>query len=122
MATVLERRSNHGVITISVRLTGATDSYSQDWPEEFFLLEVDVKPGTGGAQPTDEFDLTLTDDFGPDLLNGQGADLTNATNTLITQAALGNGTLVHGGFTLSGGNIGDANTVDVTLKGVRYVA
>lgn len=45
-----------------------------------FLAAVDFIPGSGGDQPSDEYDVTLSiGDEGIDLLGGAGTDLSNAT-------------------------------------------
>lgn len=38
-------------------------------------------PGAGGTQPTDAYDVTVTDPDGADILVGSGANLSNATAT-----------------------------------------
>jgi hypothetical protein len=47
------------------------------------LVQVKVKPDTGGTQPTDLFDLTLLDADGVDLLGGSGANLSNAAAVIL---------------------------------------
>src|SRR5688500_7469186 len=42
------------------------------------LLRVAFVPGSGGAQPTAAFDVTLIDEWGFDVLNAYGADLRHA--------------------------------------------
>lgn len=41
------------------------------------ILAVGFKPGSGGAQPTDLYDLVLTNELGVDVLGGLGANLSN---------------------------------------------
>ena len=47
------------------------------------LVGVAFVPGSGGSQPTNLYDVTLTDDNGVDILSGQGANLSNATATRV---------------------------------------
>ena len=47
------------------------------------IVRVEVIPGTTTAQPTDAFDMTLTNPAGYDQLYGQGADLSNVNTTVI---------------------------------------
>jgi hypothetical protein len=46
------------------------------------LKSVRFIPGSGGTQPSDLYDVTLTDSDGVDLLFGEGANLSNATATV----------------------------------------
>lgn len=45
------------------------------------LLAVVFKPDSGGTQPTDAYDITVTDTQGIDILSGLGANLSNSTAT-----------------------------------------
>jgi hypothetical protein len=47
------------------------------------ILCVEFKPDGGGTQPTDSYDVTLTDAAGVDVLAGQGANLSNSTATAV---------------------------------------
>lgn len=47
------------------------------------ILKVQFIPGSGGDQPTNAYDVTLTDTAGIDVLAGQGADLSNSTPTSV---------------------------------------
>ena len=91
------------------------------------LLQVEFIPGTGGTQPTDLYDLTLTDDGGLDVLAGLGANLSNSTKTRKTPGvSLTDGTttsvvpmvLCESTITLTVSNAGNAKTGTVRL----YVA
>jgi len=44
-----------------------------------FLLRVTFVPGSGSDQPTNGYDVTLTDAGGIDILSGLGANLSNTT-------------------------------------------
>ena len=48
------------------------------------IKQVKYVPGSGGSQPTDLYDITLTDADGLDLLGGTGANLSNAAAALFT--------------------------------------
>lgn len=41
------------------------------------ILRVQCVPGSGGTQPTDLYDMKLTDIYGFDIVDGQGSDLRN---------------------------------------------
>lgn len=58
------------------------------------LLAVIFKPGAGGVQPTDAYDVTLLDVDGFDVLAGLGANLSNATATRIVPL-IGDGTTTN---------------------------
>jgi hypothetical protein len=47
------------------------------------LLSVRYVPGSGGLQPSDQYDVTLVDSDGVDVLAGGGANLSNAVATLV---------------------------------------
>lgn len=47
------------------------------------ILQVKFVPGSGGTQPTDLYDITLTDEQSVDLLNAQGSNLSNATGLYL---------------------------------------
>lgn len=52
------------------------------------LIQVGYTPDGGGTQPTDLYDVTMTDAGGADILGGTGANLSNATAT-VTVPAIG---------------------------------
>lgn len=47
------------------------------------LLRVAFSPGAGGTQPSDAYDVTITDTIGVDILAGQGGNLSNSTKTHV---------------------------------------
>lgn len=47
------------------------------------LLAVEFCPGTGGVQPDNSYDVTLTDEYGVDVLAGMGADLSNVDALIL---------------------------------------
>lgn len=49
-----------------------------------YIVRVTVVPGTGGTQPTDLYDLTITDADDLDVLGGLGANRSNATGNIFT--------------------------------------
>ena len=61
-------------------------------------------PAAAGSQPSDQFDVTITDENGYDILCGLGADISNAATTTVTSAM---GAVVGDKLTLNGSNIGD---------------
>ncbi len=79
------------------------------------ILRVGFLPDAGGTQPTDLYDLTLTDKDGFDCLKGQGANLGNAADTetcpgqTVTDGTNTNiiPVMVDGDLTLVGANCGD---------------
>jgi hypothetical protein len=48
-----------------------------------------MSPGTGGAQPSLNWNATLTDPEGMDVLNGKGLSLNNAADTVWNPSDLG---------------------------------
>jgi hypothetical protein len=52
-----------------------------------FLLQAEFRPGTGGTQPSDQYDLTLVTASGFDVLAGAGGNLSNSTAKIVTLTA-----------------------------------
>lgn len=50
------------------------------------LVQVRFIPDSGGTQPTDAYDMTITDANGVDILSGGGSNLSNATSTTAVPA------------------------------------
>jgi len=53
------------------------------WIEGWYLFKVQTKPGTGGAQPDDDYDITITDAEGLDVM---GSELLNRDETNAEEA------------------------------------
>lgn len=87
------------------------------------LMQVQFVPGSGGSQPTNEYDATLTDENGQDVLAGLGANLSNANKTRVTPGVLASdGTnnsvvpfVLCEPLTLTIANAGDTKTGKVIL-------
>src|SRR5688500_9373489 len=47
------------------------------------IVRVTFDPDSGGTQPSDQYDATITDSAGVDILGGQGANLSNVTSTQV---------------------------------------
>ena len=69
-------------------------------------------PGTSGDQPTNAFDVTVTDADGYDILAGQGADISNAATTTVVASL---GAVVYDVLTLNVTNAGDTKTGTVIV-------
>lgn len=81
-----------GSITVTSSKVGNLTKYAIDWTsdaagavsgntfdvEDGELVQVRYTPDSGGTQPTDLYDVTLTDPSGLDILAGGGANLSNA--------------------------------------------
>lgn len=86
-----------GSITVTTTRVGPLTRYDIDWLSSAGgavsantfsvktgeLVEVRFTPDGGGTQPTDLYDLTMTDADGTDVLAGTGANLSNATATAV---------------------------------------
>lgn len=87
------------------------------------IAAVTFAPGAGGAQPTDAYDIVLTDAAGVDVLSGQGANLSNATATAVCPGiALKDGTttsvtprVVNDVLTLVVSNAGNTKSGVITI-------
>jgi hypothetical protein len=69
--------------TIAWTSDGSGDASDSIGPIIGAIQRVVFAPGAGGSQPTDNYDVTITDESGIDILAGQGADLDNATTTHV---------------------------------------
>lgn len=87
------------------------------------IRRVTFVPGTAGSQPTNAYDVTLTDEHGLDVLAGQGANLSNAANAHVAPGVpLKDGTTtsvvqpaVDGLLTLNVTNAGNAKSGTVVV-------
>ena len=77
------------------------------------VLECVTVPGSAGNQPTDQYDITITDSDSIDVLHGNGANRSNASTEYIVETNLG--TVVNSKLTLTVANAGD------TKSGVVYL-
>lgn len=80
------------------------------------IIEVVTVPGAGGNQPTNLYDITLTDSNSIDVLHANGANRSNAANEYIIEA--NTGAVVNSKLTLTVSNAGNAKqgTVYVYVK------
>ena len=78
------------------------------------LISVTFEPDSGGTQPTDNYDITITDANSVDVLAGNGANLSNAASVLKTTAD-GLGAVVASALTLNVTNAGNAKGGKVYL-------
>ena len=77
------------------------------------ILDVVTIPGAAGVQPTDNYDITITDEDGIDVLGGQGANRSNATSQHILQSTFG--AVASDKLTLNVTNAGNAKSGEVIL-------
>jgi hypothetical protein len=88
----------------STDLGGVTSATSNCYTGR--LLYVAQIPGLVAEQPTDQYDVTVTDANGVDILVGLGADLTNVANTYKSDVD-GLGCVVESKLTLTIAAAGD---------------
>lgn len=67
---------------------GAADAVTTNYYTGEILRYVEV-PDSGGTQPTNAYDVAVTDDDGVDVLAGLGADLSNAAASQFVAGSLG---------------------------------
>lgn len=81
------------------------------------LVQVGFVPDSGGTQPTDLYDVTLTDPNGIDILGGTGANLSNATASVAVPAVSTyfRRTLEAGAYTPVVANAGNAKGGTIVL-------
>ncbi len=70
-------------------------------------------PGTAGDQPTDQYDITITDEDDTDVLMGAGADRSNVNTEQVAASSLG--VVANDRLTLNVANAGN------TKKGTVYL-
>lgn len=82
------------------------------------VLALVTDPGNGGAAPTDNYDITITDADSYDVLQGAGADRDTANTETAVPAAVSVG---FGVLTLTLANAGNAKSGTATLyiKGAK---
>ena len=72
------------------------------------VIYVAQMPDGGGTQPTNAYDVVVTDSTSVDVLNGTGANLSNAANTYASDLSNGTGAAVETQLTLAVTNAGAA--------------
>jgi len=78
------------------------------------IYRIVFEPGSSATQPTDLYDVTLTDDDGIDILDGAGGDLSNATTDQL-QGLIGVSAVANSKLTLTISNAGDSKTGTVIV-------
>lgn len=116
-ASVTVAETRHTVVKkIKFTWTSASDgtaSGSTTFPYDGKVELLTTVPGTSGAAPSDNYDLTLTDSDGVDVLGGGGANRDTANTEQVLGSSLG---AVAGSLlTLNVTNAGDSKS------GVVYV-
>lgn len=102
-----------GTLTLSAKTIGVhVDRYVYDWASddsgdvndtntqliEGILENVSFVPGSGGSQPSANYDVTIKDEQDIDILGGRGVNLSNSTASRIKPAvAMHDGTTAHVG-------------------------
>jgi hypothetical protein len=69
-------------------------------------------PDGGGTQPTNLWDVTLTDDDGYDIITGQGANLSNAAPTTVVDSM---GAICNDRVHVTAANMGDTKGATLYL-------
>ena len=101
--------------------SNASGAFTESIPLHCVILRVVTDPGS--TAPTDNYDVTLVDEFGLDLLAGQGANRdTTTTEAFCPGAPLNDGTTTSvlpighlGNATLTIANAGDSKTGTVVI-------
>lgn len=83
-------------------------------PPAFFgrIIQLETKPGAGGDQPTDLYDITITNAMGADILGGEGANRSNASAQI---AFLTHPVMVAGPLTFKVANAGSAKKGTIAI-------
>lgn len=91
---------------------GAADATTDEYYSGAIERLVTV-PGSGGNQPTDQYDVAVTDKHGIDVLLGAGANRSNAGQDNVLASALGY--VANTQLTLAVTNAGNAKSGTVYL-------
>ena len=89
-----------GSITTTVSKKNSLVKYKMDWLSDASgdvdvdaipmiqgeIQSVHYFPDAGGTQPSDNYDLTMTDSYGVDILTGTGSNLSQTTDTYAVPA------------------------------------
>lgn len=89
-----------GSITTTVSKDGSMVKYIMDWLSDASgdvdvdaipmvqgeIQRVSYYPDAGGTQPSDNYDLTMSNSYGVDILTGTGANLSQTTDTWAVPA------------------------------------
>ena len=89
-----------GSITTTVSKKNSLVKYKMDWladasgdvdVDAIPMIQGEIQsvhyfPDAGGTQPSDNYDLTMTDSYGVDILTGTGANLSQTTDTYAVPA------------------------------------
>tara|TARA_R100000664_G_scaffold17192_1_gene26114 strand:+ start:4405 stop:4788 length:384 start_codon:yes stop_codon:yes gene_type:complete len=89
-----------GSITTTTTKNGSMVKYTMDWLSDASgdvdvdaipmiqgeIQSVHYFPDAGGTQPSDNYDLTMSDSYGVDILTGTGANLSQTTDTYAVPA------------------------------------
>ena len=79
------------------------------------ILQVLLMPGTGADEPTNLFDVTVTDRYDRDILVDEGLDLDTSVNKAVVPQINGELVVVDGLLTVDVNNAGSLNTVRLVL-------
>ena len=80
-----------------------------------FILQVGIRPDSGGTQPTDQFDLVINDAYGRDILRAGGGNLSNASDTWLTPVIDDGLVFVNSLLSIALSNAGDSKGVTVVI-------
>lgn len=81
------------------------------------IIRLVTIPGTAGVQPTDQYDITITDEDGVDVLAAAGANRSNANIEQVAASSLG--VVANDKLTINVSNAGNAKsgTAIIYVKG-----
>ena len=80
-----------------------------------FVLNVGIRPDSGGTQPTDQFDFVINDAYGRDILRAGGGNLSNSSDTWLTPVIDDGLVFVNSLLSVVLSNAGDSKGVTVII-------
>lgn len=112
----VEQGVSHDRVTFD--FTSTSGGAAGDTTTKLFNGAIDqvvLVPGAAAVQPTDDWDVTLTDALGLDMLCGRGANIDNATTTVLGDQSASLGRVVNSALTLAVTNLGDAKSARMVV-------
>lgn len=112
----VEQGVSHDRVTFD--FTSTSGGAAGDTTAKLFNGAIDqvvLVPGAAAVQPTDNWDVALTDALGLDMLCGRGADVDNATTTVLGSETASLGRVVNSALTLAVTNLGDSKSARMVV-------
>ena len=118
MAVTVTEETSWSIKKIKFAWTSAANGTATGTTTKAFtgeILQLVTVPGSAGNQPTNLYDITITDQDGIDVLNGQGANRSNVNTEQVVGSLAGLRCVVNDKLTINVSIAGD------TKQGTAYL-